>query len=588
MREREGWDRRLIHQLSKTKLPTWRQIRHLPEVLSSNDSLRLQAGAVLFALGLAILGVRGYYAFTEIVPAVGGTLVEGVVGAPRSLNPILAPSNDVDNDLTRLTFSRLFATDAEGEVAPELAASYEVSSDLKTYDIRLRDALWHDGERLTVDDALFTIGLIQDPAWKSPLAPAFKDVTAERVDDRTLRLVLKEPFAPFLSRLTFGILPKHVWKDVAPQDAMQAEANLKPIGSGPFKFSELKRDKRGYVQSVTLVRNPDHFAGAPFLEHVVFKFYPDYRAAIEALHKRQVESLSFVPHDLRKDVRAVAGVVPVPLEVPQYYAVFFNQRQNPLLKEKDLRRALIMATDKGRIVFDVLDGEGHPLSGPALPGFSATGTGIAFSLTEAGNLLDKLSWKLDPDDGIRKRTSTAGSGRNAVETVEPLRLALTVVDQPESLEVAGILKAGWRAIGVDLEIVAVPASEIHRTVIKPRAYDALLYGQLLGPDNDPYPFWHSSQAQDPGLNLAMFADDAADAAIVAAQRAVDPQARREHLERFMAAVREQLPADFLYSPTYTYPLPSSIKGFAGKRISVPADRFASVTSWYMEEKRAWK
>ena len=586
LREQSGWDKRLVHSLTSARLPTWRQIRHLPEVLSSNDSFRLRLGAVLFAAGLALLGVRYYYAHTEIGPAVGGEIAEAVVGTPRSLNPILSVSNDVDNDLTRLLFSRLFTVDGAGRVVPDLVERYDISPDQKTYTFTMRDnARWHDGEALTADDVIFTLALIQDPAWKSPLQPLLKDVKFEKTDERTVTLTLGEPYAQFLSRLNFGILPRHVWKDVQPQDAAMAEASLKPIGSGPFKFSDMRRDKRGFVLSYVIERNADYYKEAPYLEKLSFHFYPDYATAIEALRKRQVQSLSFVPRDMRADLNGLSHVLPVSLELPQVTAVFFNSRNNDALKDKDVRRALTMAIDKVRILFDVLGGDGHPLDRPALPGMSATSTApIPFQIDQAGALLDGLGWKIDPTDGRRKKDVD----KDPKTDMKTLSVALTTVDQPENMNVASIIRNGWAALGVEATVNAVPASEIHRTVIKPREYEALLYGQLMGTDPDLYPFWHSSQVQDPGLNLAMFANKDADAALESARRTADPAARQEAYRKFLNVLAEEIPAAFLYSPSYTYPMPAELKGFSGTRVSNPSDRFATVTSWYLETARVWK
>lgn len=585
-----GWDRRLIQSLSSARLPTWRQIRHLPEVMSSHDGWRLRLGVLLLLGGLGLLGARFYYKNTVIAPAVGGTIVEGVVGTPRSLNPILAPSNDVDADLTRLTFSRLFTTDEAGKIVPELVASFSISDDRRAYTLALRDDVrWHDGKPLTAADVAFTLGLIQDPAWKSPLYGSFKDVSVEQPDDRTVVLTLKEPYAPFLSRLTFGILPRHAWKDVSPQDAPLSELNLKPVGSGPFRFGSLKRDKRGFVQSYTLERNPDYFKGPPYIEELTFQFYPDYPAALDALRKRQIGSLSFVPRDARSEVRGFSNVLPVSLELPQYTAVFFNQKKNELLKDRAVRKALIMAIDKPRILFDVLGGDAHPIEGPPLPGYApASNTVIAFKLDEAAALLEEAGWKTDPEDGIRKKAPAAEPKAKTPAEPVPLRVTLTTVDQPESLAVAKIIKSGWAAIGVDAAIQAIPSSDIHRLAVKPREYEALLYGQLLGADPDPYPFWHSTQVQDPGLNLALFSDREADDAIEAAQRAPDVAARVGQYRKFQQVLADQLPAAFLYSPSYTYALPAEVKGFSGTRVAGPSDRFASVPSWYLETRRVWK
>lgn len=579
-----------MQSLTSARLPTWRQIRHLPEVLSKNDNFRLRIGSLLFAVGLAVLGVSYYCAHTLLGPAVGGEIVEGVVGTPRNLNPILSVSNDVDNDLMRLTYSRLFTVDGDGNLVQDLVSRYDVSSDLKTYVLTIRDdARWDDGQQVTADDVLFTFGLIQDPAWKSPLQATFKDVTVEKTDERTIKLTLKTPYAPFLSLLQFGILPRHVWKDVGPEDASMAEADLKPVGSGPFKFDDMRRDKRGFVMSYSLKRNDGYYERPPYVERITFQFYPDYASAMDALRKRQIDSLSFVPRDMRKELSGLANVTPVSLELPQTTAIFFNPERNPSLKDTEVRRALIMGIDRGRILFDVLGGDGHPLDHPALPGFSATSTGsIAFNLRGAGDLLDSLGWKIDPASGLRAKTTPADVKAKRPASSETLHVTLTVVDQPESVSAATIVKNGWSALGVDVTVDAVPAADIHRDVIAPRAYEALLYSQLLAADSDPYPFWHSSQTKDPGLNLAMFANRDADAALEAARTVTDPAARQAEYVKFLSVLSDQLPAAFLYSPSYTYAAPAGLKGFLGTWVNNPSDRFATVTGWYLKTARVWK
>ena len=590
--DKNVWNRRLVHSLSRTRLPSWRQVRHLPEVLSSNDNLRLQLGALLVLAGLAILGVRWYYGSTVIAPAVGGTFTEGVVGSPHSLNPVLAVSNDVDMDLTRLIYSSLYTTDKDGTIVPDLVESETVSTDQKTYVLKLREAKWHDGAPVTADDVLFTLGLLQDPAWKSPLRTEFAGVTAGKIDDRTVQFAIKEPLLSFRSLLTFGILPQHVWKNVAPADALQTEVNLKPIGSGPFAFDSIERDKRGFILAYNLKRNPDYYAQPPYLERMRFQFYPDSGAALDGLKRHDVDSLSYVPRDLIAELKSIGAVTPVSLELPQVTAIFFNSQENGALGDKTVRRALAEAINKSRLLLDVLHGEGRPLDNPPLPGYVPTpGAAPSFDPVAAGKLLDAAGWKLDTD-GFRKKTSVATTTvkktTTSVTTKTPLTIKLTIVDQPESNAAAQVIKESWNAVGVAVEIDAVSPADVYRSRIQPRDYEALLYGQLMGPDDDPYPYWHSTQVADPGLNLALFANRQADADLEAARKSADATERAGHLTDFINILNDQVPAVFLYSPVYTYPLPAALKGFGGTRINIPADRFATVTSWYLKTKRVWK
>lgn len=117
---------------------------------------------VAFCIGLAGIAWNINNLFLVDAAVRGGSLSEGTIGTPRFVNPILATS-DTDRDLTLLIFSGLMRTDDTGNLIPDLADSYEVSADGLTYNFKLREGLvWHDGEKFTVDDIIFTVQKIQD------------------------------------------------------------------------------------------------------------------------------------------------------------------------------------------------------------------------------------------------------------------------------------------------------------------------------------------------------------------------------------------------------------------------------------------
>jgi peptide/nickel transport system substrate-binding protein len=495
-------------------------------------------------------------------------------------------------DLTHLIYSSLYTTDKDGAIIPDLVETETVSPDQKTYVLKLRAANWQDGTPVTADDVLFTLGLLQDPAWKSPLRAEFAEATTTKVDDLTVQFVIKDTLLSFRSLLTFGILPQHIWKDIAPADALQAEVNLKPIGSGPFAVDSIERDSRGFIVAYNLKRNVSYYAQPPYIERLRFQFYPDSASALDGLKRHDVDSLSFVPRDQVDALKSIGGITPVSLELPQATAVFFNSQKNSALGNKNVRRALAEAINKSRLILDVLHGEGRPLDNPPLPGYvPVPGAAPAFDPVAAGKLLDAAGWKLDTD-GLRKKTAVATTKAKkspaSTTTETPLAIRLTVVDQPESDAAAKVIQESWNAVGVTVEIDAVSPSDIYRSRIQPRDYEALLYGQLLGADDDPYPYWDSSQIADPGLNLALFANKQADADLEAARKSANATEQTGHLADFISILNDQVPAVFLYSPTYTYPLPAALKGFGGTSINVPSDRFATVTSWYLQTKRVWK
>ena len=182
-------------------------------------------------------------------PAYGGTYVEGVTGVPQYLNPVIA-STDVDDDIVRLAFSGLTRYDQTGAIVADLAAAFRTESNGKvwTFDIR-EDALWQDGQPVTADDVVYTVKLLQDRGYVGQYSDAFRGVNVERVSNKTVRFTLPDVYGPFAGSTTVPLLPAHLLSNVAYSDLARQPFNVHPIGSGPFRVSEV--DGR----QVTLIRN---------------------------------------------------------------------------------------------------------------------------------------------------------------------------------------------------------------------------------------------------------------------------------------------------------------------------------------------
>ena len=116
----------------------------------------------------------------------------------------------------------------------------------------------------------------------------------------------------------------------------------------------------------------------------------------------------------------------------------------------------------------------------------------------------------------------------------------------------------------------------------------LLFGEVLGIIPDPYPFWHSSQIKDPGLNLAKYENKKVDSLLEKARTTLDPEKQKEFLQEFQDILIEDLPCLFLYTPNYLYLVPKEIKGFDTKIIVDPSKRFGNIEGWYVKTKRVWK
>ncbi len=579
-------DKQLVSSLNKSKIPSLKQFKHLSKVLTPQEKIGSRIAGALICLCLILLSVQGYYAMTIEVPKAGGEYIEGLIGSPRNINPILAQTNDVDLDLAGLIFSGLLKYDKNRQLVPDLADSYEISEDQLTYTFRLKqNVTWHDGQPFQANDVIFTVAAIQDPEFKSPLSRSFRGIIAEKVDDYTIKFILKEPFAPFLGLLTFGILPEHLWYNIPPANAVLTELNKKPVGTGAWQFDSLKKNKAGMIKSYSLKKNPNYYGQQPYINQLIFKFYGDFISAVEALKSKEVQAISYLPKEYKTELKKHKDIIYHELDQPQYTAIFFNQRENELLKTDYIRQALALAINKQALVDNIFERDGRIIDGPTLPGIETNPeiTKYDYDPEQAASLLETNGWQMSAtttQDGLTQQI------RQKKEWF--LEIKLTIVDQPEYIELGQYIKQAWEQIGFKTELEIVDQNKIRQEVINNRKYQALLFGESLGTDPDPFPFWHSSQNEHPGLNIAIFSNKKVDEILEAARKTNDWQKRIEYYQEFQAIIAKELPAIFLFNLTYTYPQTQVVQGFDLPGIAVSADRFANLADWYLKTKRIFK
>ncbi len=578
LQEQEAWDQKLVFSLAKQRWPNWQQLQYLPQYLTQREKLIIRVLLAITILCLGFLLVQFYQRHVVYLPEQGGSYTEALIGQPQYINPILAQS-DVDRDLTTLIYSGLFRYNQSLELVPDLAERYEVSEDNKTYTVYLQqDITWHNGNPLLADDVVFTFSTIQDPDYSSPLYSNFDGVTIRRVDDYTVSFTLDEPYAPFLSNLTVGILPGHIWNDVTPATFRLAEFNTKPIGSGPFVFTGLTKDQTGNIKSYTLKRNESYYGQQPYLNEISFRLFPEFADAFNVVRSNNVDGITFIPNEYSGVIEKNNTINRYQLQLPQYTAVFFNQKID-LLKSENLKQALAHAVDKNRILQEALAGDGTIVHSTILPGFLGHNPdiqGYSYDLNQAATLLDEAGWTVPEDGGLRQKDG------------QELKFSLTTVDQTEYLKTADILRESWEAVGVGIELKIMNPSRVNKEIVKPRNYEAFLYGEIVGADPDPYPFWHSSQSLAGGLNLSNYFNKEVDTLLEEARKIDNADERADKYRAFQNIIAEEIPAIFLYSPYYEYGVHEDIQGITIERITIPSDRFNGITNWYSKTKFGWE
>lgn len=518
------------------------------------------------------------------VPARGGSLSEGILGSPRFINPILAIS-DADRDLTALVYSGLLRATPSGGYDPDLASAYEISEDGKTYTFTLRERLtFHDGTPLTAEDVVYTVQKAQDPALKSPLRANWDGVVAEAVDAATVRFTLRSAYAPFIENLTLGVLPKARWGGITDEEFPFSDLNAEPIGSGPYAVAGVSRTSSG-IPSTYSLRSFDNYAlGEPYIGRMTLRFYQSEGALTTALSRGEIDSASGIsPENLRGIPED--RIMTSPLN--RVFGVFFNQNQSALLRDRAVREALDLSINRAELVSEVLGGYGTPLTGPVPPTITGealeAGTTTSAELaTTAQEYLLARGWSMR-DDGVLQKTT--GTGANAQTTV--LEFNLATANVPELRAAAEYLRVQWGRVGVRVDVQIFEQGDLSQNIIRPRKYDALLFGEVIGRELDLFAFWHSSQRNDPGLNIALYANAKADDALEDLRITADEAKRGELLAAFAAEIEKDLPAVFLYAPDFVYSIPNDIAGVDLGFIETPDDRFLSLPKWHKETDQVW-
>lgn len=557
--------------------------RLLSKILSTKERYIIFSFLVIILGSLLSIPVTAYRHYTQETPNYGGSFVEGIVGEPRHINPLLSQANDADRDLVSLIYSGLLKYNEEGKLVPDLAKSYDISSDGLKYTVYIKpDIKWHDGVALTADDVLFTIETAQSSDYGSLQKANWAGVAVEKVDDLTLILKLNDKYAQFLNNLTLNILPKHVWQEVKPINFSLSELNLKPIGSGPYKFNKLRKDNTGTITSYELSANENYYDGRPHIDTIKLNFYASEAELIEAYNRNDVQNLGYIsPVNLDK-VKFKNRLNVQELKMPRYFGAFMNTNRSELLADKNIRLALAYGTDRQEIINKVLAGHGGIVDSPLVSGVIDINKDVKkydFDIELAQKVLKETGWGNPDERGVLRK----GTGKNE----KKLAIKITTSTWPELSEAANILREQWQKIGFEVNIEVLPIAALQQT-IRERAYEILLFGEILNIDPDPFTLWHSSQKKDKGLNLALYDNKTADTILEEARQTLNPIERMKKYDDFQRIVIEDIPAIFLYNPDYLYGQTKDIKGFETKIISMPSDRFVNVEKWYINTKRSSK
>ncbi len=509
---------------------------------------------------------------TSSEPANGGTYAEGAVDSISTLNPLFT-TTQIEHSSSRLVFSSLLKYDEQGVLQPDLAQSWEVNKETTQFSFTLRPGLtWHDGHALDADDVVATVEAIQNPRVGALAQASWSGIKVKADGERKVVFTLPGAYAPFASAATFAILPAHVLEKIAPENLRESSLSNKPVGSGPFKFVNLSSvDITGGKRALQLEAFENYWEGQPRVDRFSLYTYSQPEDLSKGLLSHEINAATNVKAAEEEKLNAQEFNEHKIALNSGVYAMFRNDSET--LKEVKVRQALVRSVDIADILrrFEV-----KALGGPVVNGQLVQANQVkqfSFDKKAAQALFAASGWVKNTKSGYLEKNGQA------------LELKLVTVDAGNYRKLAFALSREWAGAGVKVNVQAVDPQTVQQTVLRPRAYDILLYELELGGDADSYAYWHSSQAVGAGLNFSNYVSPISDAALTTARTRSSLQLRDAKYATFARQWANDAPALALYQPTMRYVTARNVASIpSGANLPTPSDRFYSVARWTVQTK----
>jgi peptide/nickel transport system substrate-binding protein len=484
-------------------------------------------------------------------PQPGGDLIIGSSGNPTTFNPIYWSDVSPSGTISGLIFNGLISVDPNLSPEPDLAKKWDISDDGLTWTFYLRDDVtFSDGQPFTAEDVKFTYSIPLDPNYTGPRGSEFQAIESiEVVDEYTVKFTLKEPKVGFIWTANYGILPKHILKDVAIGELGEHEFGTQsPIGTGPFKFVEWKDGE--YVK---LERNEKYFDGSPYLDSMTFKFVQDPNALVAQLIAGEVDVNGVQPADY-ETIKGLEDEGKVKLtSYPSFsYSFIGYDLKNPLFEDKEVRQALSMAIDRQSIVDVVLNSRGE-IANASLPpaSWAYDDSNIPvfnYDPAKAKETFAAAGWKDTDGDGVLDKDGKkfefellTGTGNKAWEEI------LLIVQQQ------------WKEVGIDVKITVLEWSAFVNNNLLAKNFEAVLSGWSVGLDPDQSWLFHTD-AMENGYNLVSYSNSEVDKLLDEQLTVFDQDERKRIISDINAKIAEDQPFTFLYYNTTDVAVPANLEG----------------------------
>ena len=502
--------------------------------------------------------------YSENVFVAGGTYTEGTIGKVNSMNPLFATTSS-EKTLSRLLFATLVTTDYSGHLGAGLAKEPVSQDDGHIWIIELKEGLkWSDGEPITVDDVMFTISLIQNPNVDSIYSPSLKSVRVTQNQANKITFTLPADYADFESVLTIPVVPKHILENADPKVLIEHDFSTNPVGSGAFMFkttqtfggttSTMVSDEK----LIYLSANPNYYLGKPMLNTFAVHTFNDKAELIENINNGTITATADLSPTDEEEIT-----------LPQIYKresginsgifAIFNMDN---VKNREVRAAIRLGLDKG-----------------ALTTIAPNNTVIDYPLLQSQIELNNYPAMPAQDFQTAFNKVTELSGEN------PINLSVVTVNSGLLPKIAENVTEQLKNLGFNAHLATYEESpEFISSTIAKRGYDILIYEIELGSDPDLLPYYHSSQANESGLNLSNYRNLLVDDFLLAARKTLDKDMRIKKYESFLESWATDIPAIALFKSNITYYYNKNVRTFSDNtRLITPLDRFSDVHTWMVSK-----
>jgi peptide/nickel transport system substrate-binding protein len=509
---------------------------------------------------------------------------EAVIGLPSSVNPVTARTQ-ADRDLVALLFRGLVRPGADGRPVADLAQSWTVDPKGARWTFRLRsDARWQDGVPVTSEDVVYTVHVLQDPAYTGPLAAGWQGVTATAIDATTVQFDLAVPLGGFLQAATQPLLPAHLLAGVSVADLADAPFSTLPVGDGPFELTDLTAQAAELVPVLgALNAGSGPLAtlgvgtvapGQPLLAGLELRFYPGPDEAIAAYRAGEVDAVSGLSAAAAAALAATPATRLIAYPGTTLTGIYLNLRPGAgPFSDARVRTALLAAVDRGRLITDLLAGSGQEAETPIPPSSWAydakAAPAVAFDRKAAAAGLRAAGW------------TKGTTGWLPPKAKKPLTIELLVADaavNPVTAAVATRVAASWTSLGIKTTVTSLAAGDLVQR-LRDADFVAAVADVNVGLDPDPYPLLASAQVQAGGSNVSGFQDPSLDAALAAARAPGTDTARRAVYARLQTLLGKLEPILPLFFRDSDFVVSNRVTGPQAVPVSDPSGRFWDVIAW---------